>query len=166
MIHKAKLSQIDSLLTITRACAVTMKQQGIFQWNEYYPTKGAFEIDCKRGELYSYLSNKIIIGCITVSTHKDEEYKKVDWLTRDTHPYYIHRLAVHPLHQKKGIAQQLMTFAENLARNQNCNSIRLDTFSKNERNQRFYEQRGYKKVGKVYFPKQSDAPFYCFELVL
>nr|WP_316931595.1 hypothetical protein [Flavimarina sp. Hel_I_48] len=59
-----------------------------------------------------------------------------------------------------------MFFAENLAKEGNFQSVRLDTFSQNERNQKFYEKRGYQKLGAIYFLKQSKHPFYCYELPL
>ena len=59
-----------------------------------------------------------------------------------------------------------MDFAENYAITNRAASIRLDTFSKNLGNQMFYETRGYKRLGNIYFPKQSEHPFYCYELVL
>ncbi|MGM0391936.1 MAG: GNAT family N-acetyltransferase, partial [Bacteroidota bacterium] len=30
----------------------------------------------------------------------------------------------------------------------------------------FYESRGYQKLGDIYFPKQSEHPFHCYELIL
>ena len=68
--------------------------------------------------------------------------------------------------QGQGYAQQLMSLAEEQARQQGFESIRLDTFSQNPRNQQFYEQRGYQRLGNIYFPKQSEHPFYCYELLL
>jgi ribosomal protein S18 acetylase RimI-like enzyme len=65
-----------------------------------------------------------------------------------------------------GYAQEMMSFAESFARKNNYDSIRLDTFSKNVRNQYFYQQREYKKLGNIFFPNQSEYPFYCYELVL
>ncbi|MBT8264540.1 MAG: GNAT family N-acetyltransferase, partial [Muriicola sp.] len=59
----------------------------------------------------------------------------------------------------------LMDFAETYARENQFMSVRLDTFSKNERNQRFYEARGYQKLEEIYFPNQSKDPFYCYEFV-
>jgi len=59
-----------------------------------------------------------------------------------------------------------MDFGEQLARENNCLSIRLDTFSKNPRNNRFYTARDYKKVGEVFFEQKSPHPFYCYEKVL
>jgi len=73
---------------------------------------------------------------------------------------------VHPKFQGEGYAQKLMAFAENYAKKYNYNSIRLDTFSENIRNQNFYEQRNYTKLEAIYFPNQSEYPFYCYEKVL
>ena len=53
-----------------------------------------------------------------------------------------------------------------IARENDFDSVRLDTFSQNKRNQKFYEARGYKKLENIYFPKQSTHPFNCYELVL
>ena len=74
-------------------------------------------------------------------------------------------MAIHPEHQRKGYAKKLMDFAEATAKENNATSVRLDTFSQNHRNQKFYEARGYQKLESIYFPKQSKHPFYCYELV-
>ena len=97
---------------------------------------------------------------------KDEEYEPIAWLTPDGKNYYIHRLAVHPDFQHQGLARKLMDFAEQQVKSMNGASVRLDTFSQNRRNQKFYEARGYTRLGNIYFPKQSEHPFYCYELVL
>jgi ribosomal protein S18 acetylase RimI-like enzyme len=142
-----------------------MIQNGIFQWNEYYPSEAIFKKDISRKELYVLVHNSSIVGCITISKFMDVEYEPVQWLSQNNRNIYIHRLAIHPDHQKKGYARQLMDFAETYARDNKFISIRLDTFSQNERNQKFYETRGYRKLEEIYFPNQSADPFYCYELV-
>ncbi len=165
MIRRAKVSEIDQILKLTKACAAAMIKKGIFQWNEHYPSKEAFLRDIDREELYVLLKDEELIGTIVISTHMDEEYIPIKWLTPNDCNVYIHRVAVHPDHQGLGHAQGLMDFAEQQAKEQGFTSIRLDTFSQNERNQRFYEQRGYQRLGNIYFPKQSEHPFYCYEFV-
>ncbi|MGB0769668.1 MAG: GNAT family N-acetyltransferase [Flavobacteriaceae bacterium] len=164
MIRKATVLDLNSIMQITKACANHMINQQIYQWNDHYPNRNAFENDVQRGELYVYMQNNICIGCIVITTIKDVEYIPIEWLTKNKN-IYIHRLAVHPKYQGKGIAQQMMTFAENFAKINGYFSVRLDTFSQNKRNQKFYETRGYKRLGNIYFPKQSKHPFYCYELV-
>jgi ribosomal protein S18 acetylase RimI-like enzyme len=153
-------------MDITRACAQHMILNGIYQWNEAYPNPAAFKNDISRNELFVYEESSKILGCISISTHMDEEYVPVKWLSPNQKNLYIHRLAVHPDCQGQGYAQKLMSFAEEEAKTKGYISIRLDTFSQNFRNQKFYELRGYKRLGNVYFPNQSEHPFYCYELVL
>lgn len=166
MIRKATYIDIDSILKITKACAEFMIKKDIFQWNEHYPNKAVFEKDVLRDELYVIEYKSKIIGCIAISTYMDKEYFSNKWLTSNKKNIYIHRLAVHPKYQGKGFAQQLMNFAEQFAVTNKFQSVRLDTFSQNKRNQKFYELRNYKKLEEIYFPKQSTYPFYCYELVL
>ena len=125
-----------------------------------------FRKDIERDELYVLIIDEKVIGCITISSEKDVEYNKIKWLTDDAFQYYIHRLAIHPNFQHQGYAKIAMDFAETLGRQNHVVSIRLDTFSANERNQRFYETRGYQRLGEIYFPNQSDLCFYCYELIL
>ncbi len=166
MIRHAKISEIEDILTITKACAAKMIENGIFQWNEHYPTKEAFVNDVKRNELYVRVEKGKVIGAIVISTYMDDEYIPIQWLTPNGKSTYIHRVCIHPDHQGKGYAQELMDFAEDHSRKNGFISVRLDTFSQNKRNQRFYEQRGYQKLGDIFFPKQSEHPFHCYELVL
>jgi ribosomal protein S18 acetylase RimI-like enzyme len=166
MIRLAEASDLDELMALTRACARDMISKGIFQWNDLYPRRSAFEKDLARRELYVLEMDQKILACIVISTLKDEEYFPVKWLSKTERNMYVHRLAVHPAFQGRGYAQKLMSFAEELARKGNFESVRLDTFSQNKRNQRFYEQRGYQRLGDIYFPKQSEHPFHCYELLL
>lgn len=166
MIRRAKIPEINDILDITKACAAFMIEKGIHQWNELYPSRKAFESDLKRNELFVKIEDGILIGAIVISEFMDKEYIPVKWLTENKKNAYIHRLCIHPDHQGKGHAQQLMDFAEDFAKQNDFLSVRLDTFSQNTRNQRFYEARGYQRLGDVFFPKQSEHPFHCYELLV
>ena len=166
MIRKATTLDIDAILKITKACAKHMINNSIYQWNDHYPNPKIFKKDIERNELYVYELENTILGCIVITTLVDAEYIPVKWLTPNNKNIYVHRLAIHPDYQGKGYAQELMGFAEKFAKEVNYTSIRLDTFSKNKRNQLFYELRGYKKLEEIFFHNQSEYPFYCYELVL
>ena len=166
MIRLAKIIEIDQILSITKACASYLISNNIFQWSDQYPSEEIFLTDLYRNELYVLTKKGSIIGTVVITPKIDKEYLNVEWLTPHHNNLYIHRLAVHPNEQGKGCARLLMDFAEDFAIKNNYTSIRLDTFSKNHRNQKFYELRGYQKLGNVYFRNQSKNPFYCYELIL
>ena len=166
MIRTANSSDIESILQITKACALNLIDNGIFQWNEHYPDKVSFVSDVEKKELFVYCNYEKVIACISLCNKMDDVYKPVNWITNNENNLYIHRLAVHPEFQKKGLGKYLMDFAENYAKDNGYISVRLDTFSENKRNLKFYESRGYQRLDGIYFPKQSEFPFYCYELIL
>ncbi|WP_372794694.1 GNAT family N-acetyltransferase [Lutibacter sp.] len=165
-IIKAKISDLNQLHVLTKSCAKIMMDNGIFQWNEMYPSKEVLENDIELGQIWKLEESEIIKGIVVLTEIEDKEYLNVKWLTKNYKNLYIHRLAVHPNFQGKGYAQKLMDFAEDFAKENKYNSIRLDTFSQNKRNLQFYEQRNYIKLKAIYFPKQSEHSFYCYEKVL
>ncbi|MDG1792605.1 MAG: GNAT family N-acetyltransferase [Flavobacteriaceae bacterium] len=166
MIRKAIKDDLHRIIEITKACAVYMISNNIFQWNEHYPNIETFENDALNENLYVLEINKKLIGCLVISHEMDEFYMKVKWQTPNHNNIYLHRLAVDPSYQKKGYAKQLMNFSFEYAKVNSIKSIRLDTFSGNPFNNIFYSNLGFKKLGKIYFRKQSDKPFYCFEKVM
>ena len=165
-IKLAKLCDLDRVKEIAEACAKKMIEDNIFQWNENYPSKEIFREDIKNNSLFVARINSEIVGCIMLSSYKDDVYKNVKWISEDNNNLYIHRLAVHPRFQKKGIARKMMEYAEAFAKSKNHKSIRLDTFSKNDRNNKFYKLRGYIKLDDVFFPNQSVFPFHCYEKLI
>lgn len=154
---------LDRVKEIAEACAKKMIENKIFQWNDKYPSREIFKEDIKNKSLYVSKINKEIVGCIMFSSFKDDVYESVNWITQDGYNLYVHRLAVHPIFQNKGIGRKMMDFAESFAKSNNYISIRLDTFSQNSRNNKFYKSRGYRRLDDVYFPKQSEFPFHCYE---
>jgi len=165
-IEKAVQTDLEKLYAITKSCGKHMIEQGIFQWNDYYPSKEVLQKDIDLNQIWKLIEGESCIGMIVLTEIEDAEYDNVKWLTENHNNLYIHRLAVDPRFQGKGCAQKLMNFAENYAIENKYSSIRLDTFSQNKRNQEFYKQQNYTQLGAIYFPNQSEFPFYCFEKVL
>ena len=165
-IEKASNIDLEKMYAITKSCGKQMIENGIFQWNELYPSKEVLQKDIELQQIWKLTNSNNIVGIIVLTEIEDKEYKNVEWLTENIKNLYIHRLAVAPKFQGKGCAQALMNFAEDYAKENNYKSVRLDTFSQNKRNQHFYEQRNYTRLESIYFPSQSAFPFYCYELIL
>ena len=72
----------------------------------------------------------------------------------------VHRLMVDPRYQGRGIAGELMRFAEDRAGELGYDAIRLDAFSANPRALWLYQRLGYHDAGCVTFRK---GLFRCFE---
>ena len=165
-IRLANDKDIIRVLEITNACANHMINQNIFQWDENYPSQEAFKEDVQNNSLYVIEINNDILGCLCISAKIDDVYKNVKWLTLNERNIYLHRLAIHPDHQGKGLALKLMSYAEEFTIQKGYKSIRLDTFSGNPKNNKFYNLQGYTKLEKIFYRDQSDMPFHCYEKIL
>ena len=165
-IRLANDKDIIRVVEITNACANHMINQNIFQWDENYPSKEAFNEDVQNNSLYVIEKNNDILGCLCISAKIDDVYKNVKWLTLNERNIYLHRLAIHPDHQGKGLALKLMSYAEEFTIQRGYKSIRLDTFSGNPKNNKFYNLQGYTKLEKIFYRDQSDMPFHCYEKIL
>lgn len=165
-IRLANDKDIIRVLEITNACANHMINQNIFQWDENYPSQEAFKEDVQNNSLYVIEKNNDILGCLCISAKIDDVYKNVKWLTLNERNIYLHRLAIHPDHQGKGLALKLMSYAEEFTIQKGYKSIRLDTFSGNPKNNKFYTLQGYTKLEKIFYRDQSDMPFHCYEKIL
>lgn len=167
MIEKGVIGDELEIITMTKLCAADLNAKGISQWDENYPDLETIKRDIQRGELYKFIQNGSIVGIIVLNENEDPEYAELNWITpENSRNLLVHRLAVHPTHQGKGIARNLMDFAEKFAREHNYDSIRLDTFSQNKRNQKFYDTRGYERTGEVFLSYRDDHPYIGYELKL
>lgn len=167
MISHGELREIDEIIALTKACGLHMRKNGIDQWDENYPDRASIENDLTTKTLFAYREGKEILGIVVLNQNQDEEYTEINWSTADSdRNIVVHRLAVHPNHQGKGIARKIMDFAEQFAKDMEYDAIRLDTFSQNPRNQKFYTNRGYTDLGPVYLKYKKDHPYYCYELLI
>jgi len=141
----------QEIIAMTKLCAADLISKGISQWDENYPDLNTIRTDIHQGELFKYVLDDTVVGIVVLNENQDPEYSELNWITPDnSRNLVVHRLAVHPEHQGKGIARQLMDFAEERAKRDGYESIRLDTFTQNKRNQKFYDNRGYQRTGEVY----------------
>lgn len=160
VIRKGREEDIPAILSIIKAAVSDMEAAGLYQWDEQYPNEAIVTLDIDAGTLYIYEDGAVPKAIITLNEFQDEEYDHIPWLCPTGANLVIHRLCVDPRHKGRGIATQLVKFAENHALEKGYGSIRLDTFSQNRRSQELYERMGYIRLGSVTFRK---GEFYCFE---
>ena len=161
-IVKATKTDEQSIMEMIDDCKVDMRNRDIDQWNPYYPNIEVIKEDIEEGTLYIIKEEDMPIAVITLNEKQSIEYQQMEWTIKEGRFLVVHRLAVHPSHQSKGMARKLMEFGEQLGKVDNFAAIRMDAYSGNPRALALYESMGYTKTGIVQFPMRSKH-FYCFE---
>jgi ribosomal protein S18 acetylase RimI-like enzyme len=161
-IEMIDMSMLEEAYTIYNDCRKELTASNILQWTEEYPSMATVEQDIANKYLFGVIIKRRCAGLIVLNQQEAPEYETVNWQDTDGKALVIHRLAVSPLFQRRGVANQLIEFAEIFADNSKFTSIRLDTYSGNPVSVALYLNRGYEKRGTVNF-KGRELPFYCLE---
>ena len=148
-------------MQLVRNCIADMRQAGIDQWDDIYPADATILADAREGTLYlASLDAEHLAGALVINDYQNPEYSEVPWTIDGARVAVVHRLMVDPRYQGRGIARELMRFAETRAGELGYGAIRLDAFSANPRALRLYHGLGYHDAGCVTFRK---GVFRCFE---
>lgn len=159
LIRSATPDDAYALLLLVRDCVAGMRAAGIEQWDEVYPDREVILRDIAAGTLHVTTDQGQIIGCITVDQFMDPLWRDMKWNAHSEPAAAVHRLMIHPSAQGRGLAKQLMLFAEERARAMNCRSIRLDTFLKNPAAMALYPRLGYLPTGTAMMRKGEFSGF-------
>ncbi len=150
-IRVANLNDLNSLTAITRRCIDNLNKQGIYQWDEIYPSKKDFHEDILEQSLYVVASADDISGCICINQLECPGYENANWLGSQF--LVIHKIIIDPQNESQGFGKYAMYFAEKTARSKKKDSIRLDCFKENLRANQFYRKLGYAVRGETLFRK-------------
>lgn len=145
--RKANKADISEIIQFVNNAKIVMESQGIFQWDEIYPTVEDFEEDFKNDYLYvGEVEGKLAVVFV-LNQLSDEEYKNGKWEHPEKSYIVLHRLCVNPEFQNKGLGRTTMLHIENLLKSQGIEAIRLDAFTENPFSLKMYNRLGFKTVG-------------------
>lgn len=154
------LEDLQEICDLFENTVKTMIQNKIFQWDEVYPTRWDLQKDIDRRELYVGVMEEKIAVVYVINQESDEQYANGAWKHADMPYYVVHRLCVHPIFQKQGVARWTLLHIEEQLAGRGIHAIRLDAFSKNPYALKLYEKLGYVKVGHADWRK---GRFYLME---
>lgn len=164
MIRKARIEDVNEIMEIISDTVEEMKSYNNTQWDENYPQDKDFEGDIKNGDLYVESEDEHVRGFICINYIEANEYSELEWVS-DEKAMVIHRMAVNSKYRNKGIGSKLMSFAEDLSKQNGVKYLKTDTYSINTKMNSLFKKCDYKFVGEINF-LEKEKPFYCYEKML
>jgi ribosomal protein S18 acetylase RimI-like enzyme len=153
------------VMSLFRSVTKDLQRQGIQQWDWFYPNGIVIGNDLRNKNLFGLVKDGQVLAAVVLDTKQSSKYAALKWNDESGESACIHRLAVRPECQGKGLGKQMLQFAEHLARKQGNTSIRLDVYTGNPGAVSMYSRAGYRQVGEVLFPFRQ-VPYMCFEKFL
>ena len=146
----AQKENLNEIIEIINLAKKYLKDQGSLQWNQNdgYPNKSDILKDIENNYCYIYKDNDEILGTLCIVTETDENYNEIDgeWLT--DRPYAsIHRIAVK--YHNQNLGSLMLLEAENIVKEKNIFSIKIDTHKINIPMTKTILKCGYKYCGVI-----------------
>lgn len=161
-IQLANPEDIPGIMEIVVAVIPLLRAAGNMQWDDRYPNPEVFEADIALSQLWVASIEGKIVGVVAITTEQYPEYVQAGWDITDP-AIVIHRLAVNPEFQGKGIAAALLHKAEVVALSRGFCRVLSDTNSHNQVMQHLLPKLGYSFSGKISLEFRPGMHFLCYE---
>lgn len=162
MIRQAYRQDIEQIMNIVRSAQEALRDLGIDQWQDGYPSADAIAADIDQNVGYVYCNeDNQVVGYAAIVLTGEEAYSQIDddaWNTPNDY-VVVHRLCVDGTARRNGIAIKLMQHAANVARGANINAFRIDTHSGNIRMLAMLNKLGFAHTGIVYYTSGERLAF-------
>ena len=137
---------------------------------EDHPTQAEVAGWVEAGELYLAVDDDTIAGVVVLNHDAADAYQEAGWAieAEQEEVLIVHALGVVPDHLGMGVARFLVDASIRVAREQDCRTVRLDTYVENIPARRLYERCGFTDLGchTVRYDGTDLNQFHLFEYVL
>ncbi|MEH1931278.1 GNAT family N-acetyltransferase [Nostoc sp.] len=171
-LQHASISEVPSLHQILVACGFDMKDRfGLSHWMPpNYPLEQMLH-DAMEQEVYAVTVGENLVGTFTLEMMTTVplsyiKYGNILWQILDVPAVYIHKLAILPSWQGKGIGTWCMQAIEKLTIECGYSAVRLDGVKTHLKLLSFYKSRGYQQVGELIYNSDVWVDAIVFEKVL
>lgn len=149
-------------MSIVRSAQLSLKELGIDQWQDGYPSESVIADDITHGVGYVICSDDgAVVGYEVIVLTGEEAYRQIADEAWNTPQRYVvvHRLCVSGSCRRCGVAQELMAYAAKYAVANGVNAFRIDTHKGNVRMLSLLRKLGFKYVGVVRYDSGEREAF-------
>ncbi len=149
ILTKANLSDFEALCGLYKTVADAMEASGLRQWHwGAYPNPDLLQKSLEDGSMYVVREGETLLAAVSVDCKTEPEHAAIHWLTGGK-VGTLHRLAIAPEGQGKGLGKQMLADICDILRGQGCQSLHIDTHEENARALALYEKAGMRRCGAL-----------------
>lgn len=163
---KATYVDIDNIMPIIKDGQEYLREQGVTQWQNNYPNEEIIRNDIEKEYSYLIEMDSEVVATVAISFDGESTYDEIsqgDWLS-DKDYAVIHRMAIQKDSRGSGISSFLMKSIENLCKEKNIKSIKVDTHRENIPMQSYLKKNDFKYCGLIYLLNGDER--LAFEKIL
>ena len=159
-VKTADITHLPNALEIIEDAKAFLKEQGIDQWQNGYPNTESIKNDIELKKGYFLLSDNEIACYFCLDFDGEPAYNnlKGNWKSDKSYAV-IHRLAIKNKFRNQGLAGHVFKYAENLCKEKNIFSIRVDTDADNKIMLHTINKYGFEFCGTIWFDNSIKQAF-------
>ena len=164
--RKGEESDLERVMELVADAQNWFRRQGIDQWQDGYPTREIILSDIACGENYIVEHNGVVVATCVISFAGEPTYNEIKgkgWLNGNRYAV-VHRIAVADEFRRKGIAKEILHYAEELSVGQGIADIRIDTHRDNVAMRSLLKKLGYTHCGRITLTSGAFREAYHKEL--
>ena len=149
--RKGLEADLERVMELVADAQNWFRTQGIDQWQDGYPTRELILSDIQGGENYIVEHNGAVVATFVASFAGEPTYAEIKgkgWLNESRYAV-VHRIAVADECRRKGIAKEILHYAEELSVEQGIDDIRIDTHRDNVAMRSLLKKLGYLHCGRI-----------------
>lgn len=159
LIRKGKQEDVLAAAEIYDAILTKEEQETVYtNWKKgLYPTGKDAQKALEEGTFYVGEEDGKVVACVNLNQIQPTEYEKIPWsiTAYEKEVLVIHTLCIHPDCSGRGYGKRFVAFAEQLAKELGCKTIRIDTYEGNFPAAALYQGLGYCYTGSTLFHFQN-----------
>jgi len=158
--------ELDAVWALIQRAAAHMREQGNPQWDETYPHITHFANGIAAGDLFAACADSgTILGVLQINTWYEPCYDELTGWKEVPPALALHKMAVDPAAQRRGVGSALFEYAVSMAREQGLCSVRVDTYTLNAPMRALITKFDFHPVGEVFFPDRP-LPYIVYEKLI
>jgi GNAT superfamily N-acetyltransferase len=160
ILRKSEEKDLETIWIILQDAITQRKNDGSSQWQDGYPNPTSIKSDYANGYGYVLESEDSILAYAAIIFDIEPAYNDIkgEWLTERSY-VVVHRVATSQAAKGKGLAKKLFLMIEDLAKERNVWSVKVDTNFDNGPMLHILDKLDYIYCGEVEFRGSSRKAF-------
>ncbi len=149
--RKGTPGDLERIMELVADAQNWFRKQNIDQWQDGYPTREIISNDISGNENYIVELNGVAVATFVISFAGEPTYAEIKgkgWLNKNRYAV-VHRIAVADECRRKGIAREILHYAEELSLEQTISDIRIDTHRDNLAMRALLKKLDYTHCGRI-----------------
>ena len=164
--RKGREGDLEAIMSLVADAQNWFRKQEIDQWQDGYPTRDIISSDILGGENYIVELNGVVSATAVISFAGEPTYTEIKgkgWLNENNYAV-VHRIAVADECRRKGVAKEILYFAEEKCAERGVCDIRIDTHRDNHAMRSLLKKMGYTHCGRITLTSGAFREAYHKEL--